>query len=408
VEIKFVGLSGHLELNAPGHHETFHKGLMEGLQKVLGKSNVIFLGSERSYSQDCWFEPLIPASMTSTISWLPKKFLNQLGDLQANSKEVKILYLYEGTLANLFLLASVVRRSNNVYLYFNLFNSFKYYSTLQTRYTTVLYKAFFLLASRGVSEKMVLVADTERFGDFLTSKLGETFSEFPIYSALQISFPSSESKDLNLVNIRGVRSERLLKQILCTEPRLQKIKMEVHGVLDYEVIEYLKKFPNVKMSKGHIGQDDYFASYAKYSRATFIYDPEFFSMQSSGRLADAVVAGASLLVPQGTSLEDVLNLYGHGSSFDFNDENSLAFALLSEPKIPKRERVLPTADWAAATIFKSVESLIVRKGKKRKEKKRISKMANYLVDEIIWVLIGCLRLLFGLRNRILLTLGIKL
>jgi hypothetical protein len=322
-----------------------------------------------------------------------------------SGEDVKIIYVYEGNLANLFLFGRVARKSKSVFLYFNLFNSHKYSSVLNSPIRYLLFKPLFQLASRGAGEKICLVADTPKFSAFLSSKLGRTFVAFPMYSGLNQSLPKVNTRKVNLINIRGIRAERLFRQAVDNEPNLSKIRMEVYGMLDEEIRTYLKKYPNITITNGHVDEHSYFASYGKYSSVAFLYDPEFFSMQSSGRLADAVVSGARLLVPKGTSLEDVLNEYGNGSSFDFEDEASLAFALLSNPSISRTAKQLPTNYWAAATILQSTKALIAKSEQKGESK--VTRIANYAIEESIWVTLWFLRLIFGLRRRIAKSISLK-
>jgi hypothetical protein len=405
MEIKFMGLSGHLQHNALGHFETFHKAIMEGFQVLLGPSNVQFLGLQKSNNEDFWFDPLIPTSLTSTISWLPRKFLNSLGTDLDTKKEAKIIYVYEGNLSNLFLFGRVARRSKGVFLYFNLFNTNKYSSVLNSPIKFLLFRLLFQLALRGADEKICFVADTPRFSAFLSSKLGRTFFAFPMYSGLNLPLPKIRTRNINLVNVRGIRAERLFKQAVDNEPNLSKIQMEVYGMLNEDIKLYLKKYSNIMVSNSHVDENSYFASYSKYSSVTFLYDPDFFSMQSSGRLADAVVSGARLLVPKGTSLEDVLMEYGNGTSFDFEDDASLALALLSKPCISRTAKDLPTNYWAATTILHSVKSLIEKSEQKRENK--VTKIGNFALDEAVWVSLWVLRLIFGLRRRLAKSISLK-
>jgi hypothetical protein len=400
-----MGLSGHLQHNALGHFETFHKAMMEGFQALLGQSNVKFLGLQKSNNEEYWFDPLIPSSLTSTISWLPRKFLNSLGADLDIKKEVRIIYVYEGNLSNLFLFGRVARRSKGVYLYFNLFNSHKYSSVLNSPIKFLLFRLLFKLASRGADEKICLVADTSSFSAFLSSKLGRNFLAFPMYSGLNLSLPKIGARKINLINVRGLRAERLFRQAVDNEPNLSKIPMEVHGMLNDEIKLYLTKYPNITVSNGHVDEYSYFTSYSKYSSVAFLYDPDFFSMQSSGRLADAVVSGARLLVPKGTSLEEVLMEYGNGTSFDFEDDASLALALLSKPCISRTAKELPTNYWAATKILHSVKALIEKSEQKREIK--VTKILNFALDEAIWVSLWVLRFVFGLRRRVATLITLK-
>ena len=363
------------------------------------------MGSLKSIDKDSWFKPLIPRSMTSSVPWLSKKFLRHLRELDKKNGDVSILYIYEGNLASLFLLGSIARRSKEVYLYFNFFNSSRYSSIFVSQIKLILFKALFLLAIRGIHKKVQLSADTEKVSNLLESKLGKIFSVFPMYSGLNPEFITKFEKNVTLINLRGARSEYLLKSTLEKNPLLQNIVMDIHGMHNTQIAQYLEKFSNINIVPDQVDEVSYFASYKKYSRAAFIYDPEFFSMQSSGRLADAIVAGAEIVVPIGTSLEDVLLEFGNGSSFDFEKEDSLAHALLSKPSIKRKVGCMPTSTWAATTILEKMQTLIEKDD--TPEINRVSKLLNYAIDEIIRAALWVLRLIFGFRKRFQILLGFK-
>ncbi len=402
-ELQFIGLSGHLESNAPGHFETFHKGLWDGVSAVLGGSNSRFIGVWKSNDKDCWFDPLIPSSMTSTIPWLPKRFLKQLDEYTRKSEELNILYVYEGNLPILFLLGSFTRKRKNVFLYFNFFDSNKYMSILNSRYKCILFKLLLVLASRGKNQKIALVADTEKFANLLTSKLDKNFLTFPMYSAFDPSHLLYKKREVCLINLRGAKSESLLKSIFEYYPEMQNIEFEIHGIHNEETARFLKKFSNIKLLMNQVNYTAYLMSYNKYKRVAFIYDPGFFSMQSSGRLADAIVAGTEIVVPKGTSLEDALLEYGNGSWFDFENEKSLVTALLQGPILPKKVDYLPTNIRAATKILDAMKSLISNSSNVQESRKKM--IANHFIDELIWLVIGSLRCLFGTRRQIRKVLG---
>ena len=395
---RFIGLSGHLVSGAPGHFETFHKRLNQAVEDLIGRSNSQFLGSLKSIDKDSWFKPLIPRSMTSSVPWLSKKFLQHLREVDKKNGDVSILYIYEGNLASLFLLGSIARRSKGVYLYFNFFNSLRYSSIFVSQIKLILFKGLFLLALRGIHKKVQLSADTEKVSNLLESKLKKTFAVFPMYSGLSPEFITNVERNVTLINLRGVRSEYLLKSTLEKNPQLQNVVMDIHGIHNTEIALYLAKFSNITILPDQVDEVSYFASYKKYSRAAFLYDPEFFSMQSSGRLADAIVAGAEIVVPIGTSLEDVLLEFGNGSSFDFEKEDSLAHALLSKPSIKRKVERMPTSTWAATTILEKMQTLIEKDD--TPEIHRVLKLLDYAIDEIIRSALWVLRLIFGFWKRL--------
>ena len=162
-----------------------------------------------------------------------------------------------------------------------------------------------MLAYRGLDSKVHLSADTKRFAQLLTRKLGKKFSVYPMYSALDFELsPGKQGKKI-LINFRGQRSEELMKSAIERFPALQGLELDLHGLHDQSIIQDLSRFPNITILPDQVDESTYFSMYKYYYRVAFIYDPDFFSMQSSGRLADAILAGAQLVVPRNTSLEDV-------------------------------------------------------------------------------------------------------
>ena len=383
---------------AAGHFETFHKGIFLAMKEILGEKNCNFLGSQISKETNSWFTANLPSSLVSRVPWLPKRFLNSLVTPSHRANENFIMYIYEGNLANLFLLGSVVRQRSNIFLYFNLFDSNRYKSIFRSNFRLFMFKSLFLLAYRGLDSKVYLSADTKRFAQMLTRKLGKKFSEYPMYSALYFQpSPGSQVKKI-LINFRGQQSEKLMKSAIERFPALQGLELDLHGLHDQSVMQELSRFPNITILPDQVDESTYFGMYKYYYRVAFIYDPDFFSMQSSGRLADAILAGAQLVVPRNTSLEDVLNESGNGNTFSFSSCESLASALISEPTIPKRADYLPTSSRAAQVILNSMEELIKESGSVLDQQYR--RAINIALDESIRRVLWSLRIVFGVGNRL--------
>ena len=396
--IKFLGISGHLVSGAPGHFETFHKGLLIAMKESIGQENCNFLGSQTSKEINSWFAPKLPRSLTSKVPWLPKRFLNSLVPLSDDANDNLIIYIYEGNLANLFLLGSLLRQRRNTFLYFNLFHSNKYKSMLRSNLRLLIFKLLFLLACRGLDSKVHLSADTKKLAQLLNGKLGKKFTEYPIYSALDLQFdPDNKSKKL-LINFRGQKSEELIKLAIQRFPTLQGLELDLHGLHDQSIIQDLSRFPNITILPDQVDESTYFSMYKYYYRVAFIYDPDFFSMQSSGRLADAILAGAQLVVPTNTSLEDVLNEYGNGTTFSFSSSESLATALISEPTISKRADYLPSSSRAALRILNNMEELIEESGNVLNQP--YQRAINMALDGSIRGVLWSLRIVFGVGNRL--------
>jgi hypothetical protein len=398
VNIKLLGISAHLVSGASGHFETFHKGLFTAMKKLIGESNCIFLGSQISKETDSWFTAELPSSLASRVPWLPKYSLNSLVTTSDDASNNLVIYVYEGNLASLFLLGSVVRQRSDTFLYFNLFDSNRYKSIFRSNLRLLMFKSLFLLAYRGLDRKVHLSADTKRFAQLLTRKLGKKFSEYPMYSALDFQLsPDIQNKKI-LINFRGQQSEELMKSAIERLPALQGLELDLHGLHDKGIAQDLSRFPKITILPNQVDESTYFSMYKYYYRVAFIYDPDFFSMQSSGRLADAILAGAQLVVPRNTSLEDVLNESGNGNTFSFSSCESLASALILDPTIPKRANYLPTSSRAAQIILNSMEELIKDRSDVLDQPHR--RAINNAFDDSIRGVLWTLRIVFGVGNRL--------
>jgi len=227
MSLRFLGLSGHLVSGASGHFETFHKGLFKAFKEILGEENCNFLGSQSSEGENLWFEANLPDSLTSTIPFVSKGFLDSAFDSVDEVGNSHILYVYEGNLSNLFLIGNIARRKGNVFIYFNLFNSYKYNSKFESKRKLIVFKLLFLLALRGLEGRIFLTADTKRFADFLSKKLGKTFSEYPMYSALQYKLGSDNQRKRVLINFRFQKSQELIQVAIEKIVDLQEIGLDL-------------------------------------------------------------------------------------------------------------------------------------------------------------------------------------
>ena len=393
---KLIGLSGHLETSAPGHFETFHKSLFEAFQENLGDDNCIFLGNEESSSSSDWFQALIPKSFTSTIPWLPKRFLKYLSKKIKDSDDKNILYVYEGNLSVLFLLGSILRKTSNSYLYFNFFNSAKHLSYLHSPIRIWIFRKLIGFATRNIESRIFLTVDTKRFGKVFEDRVGKKIEEFPMYSSIGED-TAGNNQSRTLINIRGSDAEKFLFFALRESKELQGIDLDIHGLHDEELVSELSRFMNCRLLADHVDYSAYSKSYIDYFRVAFLYDPNIFTFQSSGRLADAIMANAEIVVPRDTSLADVLSEYGNGSTFEFGSIRSFILAMTSEPSIPKRATYVPSGSRSAQIILESVESL---EGRSTEHFRGEMRHVDLIFDETIRATLFLLRLLFGLTRRI--------
>lgn len=393
--IKLIAISGHLDVNAPGHFETFHKSLFSSAKSVFGEANVRFLGAIGEVSDRKWFEPCVSNSLTSTIPWAPKKFIDLFRN--ENSRDHIIVYLYEGNLALLFIMGIIARRNPRVFVYFNFFNSSRYNKIFQSKVKSFVFRNLTKFAIRGIVEKFYICGDTKRFANLLSDKLRVQVHAFPQYATIDHSLKMPSSNKC-LVNIRGNRSEVLLKQLLELKPEMRFLSLDVHGLKNSQIKQAISKYPNVLLLQNQVTEEEYLNSYLNYHRVVFLYDPTFFSMQSSGRLMDAIAVGAETIVPRDTALEDTVILYGNGTSFDFNEVLSLSDALLNEVEIAKKEQEIPTSVLTAQSILRACENLRINYAASKVS--IVQSSLNSFIDELVRATMWILRAAFGIHKRV--------
>jgi hypothetical protein len=358
----------------------------------------MFLGSKRNIENTSWFDPVIPLSFTSTVPWLSKKFLKSLTRICKTKPGNVVVLNYEGNVYTLLLLSYVARKSPSIYLYLNLFNSTRYKKVLSSSLKSYLFKRLLKFAVRGLDGRLFLSADTERFAELLEKKSGIKFETYPMFSALDYKKLECAERDRILINLRGVNSEQFLLKTLLNFSNVHKCKLEVHGIHNAEILNELKRFDCLRILSDQLDEDEYFRSYSRYKRAVFLYDPNFFSMQSSGRLYDSILADCEIIVPKNTALEDVLAEYGNGSIYEFGNESSLAQAIMSTVQIPLKARETPTNILSAKVVLKKIENQINQKVlQKVSPSKRVR---DVIIDELTWATITVLHVIFGVRNRL--------
>jgi hypothetical protein len=394
----FLGISGHLQSGAKGHFETFHKGLFKAFQLILGEQNALFLGKTGEAKGSTWFDSRVPESTTSSSPWISKKFLRWLIQLETPESRTLFIYVYEGNLALLYFIGQVIRRRPNTILYLNFFNSKKYQAVLRSNRRSLFFKMALKIALRGIRSKVVISMDTRRLAELFLEKTGIRFTQFPIYSAFLPPYRLENSSSTVLVNIRGEEAERLVYLALRNAEFPKDYKVTLHGLTNSLMGRTLREKGLIQCITEHLDENEYAILLTTFSKVAFIYEPKYFSMQSSGRLADAIVYGAQIIVPKDTALEEMLACYGNGTTFQFGDPRSLISALSRQPTVEKSSLPLPTSAWAAERIIASADGLpnsdlsisisVVRNC--------FDSLLDTFIDYFLWLL----RSIAGLRRRI--------
>lgn len=346
---RFIGLSGHLRSGATGHYEEFHKGLYKALTESTEYEEVSYLGS--SLSEPSWFQPMVPASLVATSSWCSSCFRLKLQAI-ASEKNAAVFHIYEGNLFQLFLLSEILRKNPETKAIINLFDSAKFGSILTNPFKRVLFKRMFLIGVRNLGGRLIVTADTRRMAERIEGAVNTEIATYPMYSILMENKSIVPDKREYLFMIRGSQSMSNLISSLKGLKRDFLQRITVHGVPTIEQIEFSENILGVSVSKKHLSKSEYMDFFNRFSHVVFLYDPELFREQSSGRLCDALVAGAHVLVPTNTALWDFANEFGGFSEFEFDKVDDAIKVIQDSISVQFPRTTLPLPD-----ASRSVESL---------------------------------------------------
>lgn len=345
----FVGLSGHLRSGATGHYEEFHKGLYKALTESVEYEEVSYLGS--SLSEPSWFQPIVPPSLVSTGSWCSSRFRMKL-QVIAFGKTDLVFHIYEGNLFQLFLMSELLRKNTETKAILNLFDSAKFGRILSNPFKKLIFKILFLISLRNLDGRLIVTADTRRMAEKIEGAVNIEIATYPMYSILTENEMTAPDKDEYLFMIRGSRAMSNLIDSLKGLEREFLEKVTVHGVPTIEQIEFSENILGVSVSRKHLSKREYIDFFRRFSHVVFLYDPELFRDQSSGRLCDALVAGAHVLVPTDTALWDSASEFGGFSEFKFENVDG-AIGVIKDSRsvqFPRSSLPLPEASRSVETI----------------------------------------------------------
>jgi hypothetical protein len=353
---KFVGLSGVLRSGAFGHHEAFHKGLYLALTKSTIYSNVVFLGS--AVSEPSWFKPVVPPSFVSEHPWSSKNFESELlrRSQEGGASEV-IIHVYEGDLYALHILSRVMRNNYQIRVVINLFNSVKVCGQLDGKIRVELFALQLRMAVQGLENRIVVTADSTRMAEKISAAIGLDIQKYPVYSILDSENFKSCIRSEVLILVRGTNAMDKLIRTLEQAPSYFRDRVTIHGVPTEEQAHCLNVL-KVGFSRQHLHDKEYTNFYLRFKYVVVLYDPEFFKNQSSGRLCDAIVAGAHVIVPRDCALWDTANEYGGFSDFDFEKTDQIIEIIESNESPVYSRNLLPPPDVQAA-IAKLTEMIEV-------------------------------------------------
>jgi hypothetical protein len=179
-----------------------------------------------------------------------------------------------------------------------------------------------------------------------------------MYSIFKEKDMESADKNEYLFMIRGNQAMvNLIKALKFQSSDFQK-RVTVHGVPNHEQINFCEKVLGIAVSKRHLSKDEYRSFFKRFSHIIFLYDPALFRDQSSGRLCDALISGAHVLVPMDCALWDSASEYGGYSDFRFDVVNE-AIDIIAESRnlrYPRTSRPLPQANRAVSILLELLKN----------------------------------------------------
>lgn len=408
-KFQVIGVSPFLISGAQGHHESFHKALLQGLQLHDQVELPLYLGSRQTpLDVENWYMPVVPSRLTSKFKVVDLKYFKTLLDLaKSNSNNSKkIFVVYEGNLFSVYLFSALMRFRPNAIATVNIFDNQQHAHLLESKLKARIFRALLKVAIKGVENQLSLTGDTDRFASKVQDSTKISIDVFPMYSILQPSNSKINKSREFLINIRGSLSASKLLEA-CEQVGLRNLPdITVHGPIPESIKRALSKFDSLEFSESHISESNYEAMFYKFRNVIFLYNPESFSYCSSGRLFDAVVAETKIIVPSNTALADFAKLYGNSSEYDFNRSAELADILLGKSVFSKKSSA------NSPTVQNAIESLVLIAEKCReKEKSHKISIIFWIVVTLGWLisLAGYLAsaIKYRLKNRILRTLRSK-
>ena len=356
---ELVGISPHLESGALGHLESFHKSLFKEMNSYPGVYNPIYLGLRNQKNNERnWYLSIVPRTITQKFKWVDIKYFRNLQNIASGngSNASKLFITYEGDLFLILFMSALLRTRPKAFAIVNIFDSQKYSNYLDSKRGRFLFNLMCRLALCGLNSRLIITADTTRFAKKIHTSTGLQLKTFPVFSTITPSENLRNDQTNIMINLRGSDAQNKLLEVCNSIGSKRLPKMYIHGLTSREMEYKFSKFNSVKLSSGHITEDRYQSLYQEFTTVIFMYDPKGFSLQSSGRLCDAIVTCKEIIVPKETALSDLASMYGNSFEFDFNNISSLRSILTGQYKTSEQKNApLPTSRNAVQNLISMIE-----------------------------------------------------
>ena len=339
VSVRIVHLvNRHDDKPSAGHGHWLNHALKNSC--ISGGIDFVIAGS--LHNQDAGVNKVLSLSKLQRIRltywpWfgLAKDFSTLVNLLQDTSRKETILHVYEGGLREFMLVSLIKAHQPNLRIIFN-FNLVDpwHISILNgggiSRQIWKLMSKSDLKTSGGV----LFTAETKELANLLSTRFDANFLEYPLPSLLPDSGNFARDREFNFfIPVFGDEELNLVTSALELFSRKKEVAGKVvvqpkwsSSLSDSSSNKILSL--GIKLLPAVLSIDDYLSTIQSSQAIILPYkNVDYYQLQSSGRMIDAVASGAKVLVPEGTSLARKVLEKDWGLPFDVRSEKSLAEAM---------------------------------------------------------------------------------
>jgi hypothetical protein len=261
--------------------------------------------------------------------------LRSVKKLMSEDDQETILHIYEGGLRELLLVIGLKRELEKLKVVFNFNLSDPWHIALASKNSTA--NGLWKLLSKTIEPlqgSVSFTAETKELADLLMQKLDIPIAEYQLPALVPIQDTPQAKRDWDFfIPVFGPEEFALLSDALeisnseaGTKNRVL-IQPKWNRSLTQEAVSKIENLGG-KILSAVLTQDEYvdFVSHSKVIVLPY-KNTDYYLLQSSGRMVDAVALGARVIVPESTSLSRRVQENDWGVSFDVNSPENLATAM---------------------------------------------------------------------------------
>jgi|694.fasta_scaffold23245_3 hypothetical protein len=261
--------------------------------------------------------------------------LRSVKKLMSEDDQETILHIYEGGLRELLLVIGLKRELEKLKVVFNFNLSDPWHIALASKNSTA--NGLWKLLSKTIEPlqgSVSFTAETKELADLLMQKLDIPIAEYQLPALVPIQDTPQAKRDWDFfIPVFGPEEFALVSDALeisnseaGTKNRVL-IQPKWNRSLTQEAVSKIENLGG-KILSAVLTQDEYvdFVSHSKVIVLPY-KNTDYYLLQSSGRMVDAVALGARVIVPESTSLSRRVQENDWGVSFDVNSPENLATAM---------------------------------------------------------------------------------